>query len=129
MTSDPDHFNHALHDKLMQSELFTTYLYAFRCAIGLPLHFVPVDAEGSAVCSQLGNGSAFCEKLNLCGTACKACIEWAKWELLKPGARVSEIAFHIGYQSLSQFNRSFARFTRNSRTNFRREELARVTAV
>ena len=53
-------------------------------------------------------------------------IDWAKRELLKPEARVSEIAFHIGYQSLSQFNRSFARFTGNSPTNFRREELARV---
>jgi AraC-like DNA-binding protein len=35
-------------------------------------------------------------------------IDWAKRELLKPEARISEIAFLIGYQSLSQFNRSFA---------------------
>lgn len=55
-------------------------------------------------------------------------IEWAKKELLKPQARVSEIAFHIGYQSLSQFNRSFARFTGNSPTNFRREELSKLVA-
>ena len=55
-------------------------------------------------------------------------IEWAKKELLKPQARVSEIAFHIGYQSLSQFNRSFARFTGNSPTNFRREELSKLAA-
>ncbi|QTN32355.1 helix-turn-helix domain-containing protein [Akkermansiaceae bacterium] len=56
-------------------------------------------------------------------------IEWAKKELLKPEVRVSEIAFQIGYQSLSQFNRSFARFTGNSPTNFRREELSKLTAV
>jgi len=55
-------------------------------------------------------------------------IEWAKRELLRPQARVSEIAFHIGYQSLSQFNRSFARFTGNSPTNFRREELSKLAA-
>lgn len=55
-------------------------------------------------------------------------IEWAKRELLKPEVRVSEIAFRIGYQSLSQFNRSFARFTGNSPTNFRREELARAAS-
>lgn len=55
-------------------------------------------------------------------------IEWAKRELLKPEVRVSEIAFQIGYQSLSQFNRSFARFTGNSPTNFRREELARAAS-
>ncbi|WP_411827039.1 helix-turn-helix domain-containing protein [Luteolibacter sp. AS25] len=53
-------------------------------------------------------------------------IEWAKKELLKPEARVSEIAFQIGYQSLSQFNRSFSRFTGNSPTNFRREELGKL---
>jgi AraC-like DNA-binding protein len=51
-------------------------------------------------------------------------IGWAKRELLKPQARVSEIAFRIGYQSLSQFNRSFARFT----GNLRREELSKLAA-
>ncbi len=56
-------------------------------------------------------------------------VEWAKRELLKPETRVSEIAFHIGYQSLSQFNRSFARFTGNSPTNFRRQELARASSI
>jgi AraC-like DNA-binding protein/ligand-binding sensor protein len=55
-------------------------------------------------------------------------IEWAKRELLKPGARVSEIAFKIGYQSLSQFNRSFARLTGRSPTRFRREELAALAS-
>jgi AraC-like DNA-binding protein len=55
-------------------------------------------------------------------------IEWAKRELLKPEVRISEIAFQIGYQSLSQFNRSFVRFTGNSPTNFRREELARAVS-
>lgn len=305
MTSDPEHFNHALYEKLLGSELLTTYQDAFRCATGLPLRFVAVDSELPIVCHDFENGSPFCAKLNLCSTACNACIdvnqrlneeakingpttchcfsglsstavpvscngtvlgmlrtgqifhktptistfedvsktlsrqgltesdvealreaylqtqvveperyqsmvtllstfadqlgrhaeklaimsdgsepaavararkfinttladplplslvarhaglseshfcrvfkestgltltdyvnrrriEWAKQELLKPEARVSEIAFHIGYQSLSQFNRSFARFTGNSPTNFRREELARATAV
>lgn len=56
-------------------------------------------------------------------------IEWAKKELLKPEVRVSEIAFQIGYQSLSQFNRSFSRFTGHSPSDFRREELAHATPV
>jgi AraC-like DNA-binding protein len=55
-------------------------------------------------------------------------IEWAKRELLKSGTRVSEIAFLIGYQSLSQFNRSFARVTGKSPTQFRSEELARMAS-
>jgi AraC-like DNA-binding protein/ligand-binding sensor protein len=48
-------------------------------------------------------------------------IEWAKRELLNPEVRVSEIAYQIGYQSLSQFNRSFARITGSSPTTFRRQ--------
>ena len=300
MNHGADTFNDVLFGKLLQSELLTTYQEAFRCATGLPLKLVKPDALPSEVCSDFGNVSPFCTKLNLCEKACVACmdvnrrlvaeaaingpasckcftgmsatavpvrcggtligmlrtghvfhkvpepkdfdrtaatlsrqgltkedaeklreayfqtrvveperyqsmvtllanfgeqlgrhaeklaivsdgdepeavararkfiektladplplplvarhaglseshfcrvfkeatgltltdyinrrrIEWAKKELLKPHARVSEIAFHIGYQSLSQFNRSFARFTGNSPTNFRREELS-----
>lgn len=49
-------------------------------------------------------------------------IEWAKAELLKPEVRISEIGFQVGYQSLSQFNRSFFRFVGSSPTEFRRRE-------
>jgi AraC-like DNA-binding protein len=55
-------------------------------------------------------------------------IEWAKRELLKPEARISEIAFLVGYQSLSQFNRSFARITGASPTLYRREQLERIAS-
>ena len=55
-------------------------------------------------------------------------IEWAKRELLRPEVRVSEIAYQIGYQSLSQFNRSFARITGTSPTAFRREQLERAAS-
>jgi len=304
MTDDPSHFTQSLFDKVQQSELFLGYQDAFRCATGLPLQLVRPEAGVGELCDAQNNGSAFCEKLNLCASACKACvdvnhrlneeaaingpttchsffgmaatavpisyngrmigllrtgqvfhrvpkaktfdlvaktlqrhglgeeetkalkdaymqtqvvdpmryqsmvellatfatqlsqhaeklaivsdgsepaavararkfidetladplplslvarqaglseshfcrvfkeatgltltdyvnrrrIEWAKKELLKPQARVSEIAFNIGYQSLSQFNRSFARFTGNSPTNFRREELSKLSA-
>jgi AraC-like DNA-binding protein len=55
-------------------------------------------------------------------------VEWAKRELLKPEERISEIAFLIGYQSLSQFNRSFARIVGQSPTQFRRERLERAAS-
>ncbi|MFK7850645.1 MAG: helix-turn-helix domain-containing protein [Akkermansiaceae bacterium] len=305
MINDPEQFKKAMHEKVLGSELFTTYQNAFRCATGLPLRFVDPDSGIEDTCRNSTNGSAFCEKLNLCSTACKSCIsvnnrlneeakihgpttchcftgmaatavpvscsgvligmlrtgqvfhktptpkkfetvtktllrqglsesdatalkeaylqtavveperyqsmvtllatfasqlgkhaeklaiisngsepaavarakkfidnnladplplslvarqaglseshfcrvfkdatsltltdyvnrrriEWAKKELLRSETRVSEIAFQIGYQSLSQFNRSFARFTGNSPTNFRREELARAAMV
>jgi AraC-like DNA-binding protein len=55
-------------------------------------------------------------------------IQWAKQELLKPETRISEIAFLVGYQSLSQFNRSFARVTGRSPTQYRAEELMRLAS-
>ena len=55
-------------------------------------------------------------------------VDWAKRELLKPEARISEIAFMVGYQSLSQFNRSFARIVGVSPTMFRREKLERAAS-
>lgn len=55
-------------------------------------------------------------------------IEWAKRELLRPEARVSEIAFLVGYQSLSQFNRSFARIVGDAPTAYRRNKLDRAAS-
>jgi len=48
-------------------------------------------------------------------------ILWAKTELLKPSARISEIAFMVGFQSLSQFNRCFAKFNGGSPSQYRDE--------
>jgi AraC-like DNA-binding protein len=53
-------------------------------------------------------------------------IDWARRELLKPEARISEIAFMVGYQSLSQFNRSFSRIVGVSPTIYRRGRMERV---
>lgn len=55
-------------------------------------------------------------------------IDWAKRELLRPEVRISEIAFHVGYQSLSQFNRSFARIAGVSPTKFRRSRIKRAAS-
>lgn len=51
-------------------------------------------------------------------------ILWAKSELLKPSARISEIAFLVGFQSLSQFNRCFAKFHGGSPSQYRDEASA-----
>lgn len=55
-------------------------------------------------------------------------IDWAKRELLRPEVRVSEIAYLVGYQSLSQFNRSFARITGTSPSIYRRDQLSRAAS-
>ena len=47
-------------------------------------------------------------------------IERAKRRLLDPSERITEIAYDIGYQSLSQFNRSFHRIVGESPTRFRK---------
>jgi AraC-like DNA-binding protein len=49
----------------------------------------------------------------------RARIEHAKRLLLKPQCRITEIAYDVGFQSLSQFNRSFRRVTAQSPTEFR----------
>lgn len=46
-------------------------------------------------------------------------VEWAKRKLLDPRARVTEIAYDVGYQSLSQFNRSFLKYVGQSPTKYR----------
>jgi AraC-like DNA-binding protein/ligand-binding sensor protein len=55
-------------------------------------------------------------------------IDWAKRELLRPEVRVSEIAYLVGFQSLSQFNRSFARITGVAPTTYRRDQLKRAAS-
>ena len=49
-------------------------------------------------------------------------VEKAKKLLRNPHLRVSEVAFETGFESISQFNRSFKRVTRLAPTQFRRLE-------
>jgi AraC-like DNA-binding protein/ligand-binding sensor protein len=58
--------------------------------------------------------------INLIDYINRSRVELATQMLSKPDARVSEIAFEVGYQSLSQFNRSFRHVTGSSPTEFRR---------
>lgn len=53
-------------------------------------------------------------------------IEWARQELLRRDARVSEIAYKVGFSSLSQFNRVFASVLGKAPTVYRRECLGLV---
>ena len=46
-------------------------------------------------------------------------LEDAKAELLNPNRRISEIAYDVGFQSLTQFNRVFKRIFGQSPTQFR----------
>ena len=46
-------------------------------------------------------------------------VEWAKRRLLNPQTRVTEVAFDVGFQSISQFNRSFLKYVGESPTRYR----------
>jgi AraC-like DNA-binding protein/ligand-binding sensor protein len=46
-------------------------------------------------------------------------IEKAKEQLLKPHARVSEVAYDVGFQSLTHFNRVFRKLNGGSPSNYR----------
>ena len=46
-------------------------------------------------------------------------LEEAKTRLLNPNLRVSEVAFDVGFQSLTQFNRTFRRIVGQSPTEYR----------
>jgi AraC-like DNA-binding protein len=62
-------------------------------------------------------------RLNLIDYINRCRVEQAKQMLLKQDARVSEVAFETGYQSLSQFNRSFRNIMGESPTEYRRRLL------
>jgi AraC-like DNA-binding protein len=46
-------------------------------------------------------------------------LEDARNQLLNPNRRVSEIAYDVGFQSLTQFNRTFKRIFGQSPSDFR----------
>jgi len=46
-------------------------------------------------------------------------LEDARMELLNPNRRISEIAYDVGFQSLTQFNRTFKRVFGQSPSDFR----------
>jgi AraC-like DNA-binding protein len=47
-------------------------------------------------------------------------LEDARTQLLNPSRRISEIAYDVGFQSLTQFNRTFKRVFGQSPTEFRK---------
>ena len=46
-------------------------------------------------------------------------VEKARRMLLRPSARITEVAYDVGFQSLSHFNRSFRRIVSESPTEYR----------
>ena len=57
--------------------------------------------------------------LNFSDYLARGRVEKAKNLLLNPNLRISEVAFEVGFQSLSQFNRSFRRIAGVSPKEYR----------
>ena len=70
-----------------------------------PFHFCKVFKRAS--------GMTFTDFVN------RARVEKAKRMLMRPEARITEVAYDVGFQSLSHFNRSFRRIASESPTEFR----------
>ncbi|MES2440629.1 MAG: helix-turn-helix domain-containing protein [Verrucomicrobiota bacterium] len=75
MSREPNDYDQALFEKLRHSELFETYQDAFRSATGLPLRLVGANVGEWCLDEPGRNRSPFCETLNLCKSACAACVE------------------------------------------------------
>ncbi len=88
----------------------------------------PISLSELAAAAGLSE-SHFCRtfkqvtKLTVTDYTTRARITWARKELLRPAARISDIAFKVGFQSLSQFNRSFLKLVGCSPSSFRKENL------
>jgi AraC-like DNA-binding protein len=70
-----------------------------------PFHFCKVFKRAT--------GMTFTDFVN------RARVEKAKRMLMRPEARITEVAYDVGFQSLSHFNRSFRRVASESPTEFR----------
>ncbi len=68
-------FENSLLLRISNSDRYKMYQEAFRTATGLPLRLVSADPEGWCLDDQKINRSPFCEALNLCESACGACVE------------------------------------------------------
>ncbi len=56
-------------------------------------------------------------------------VECAKCQLRKPDVRITEVAYEVGFGSLSQFNRSFHQVVGESPSEWRNRELSKLAAV
>ena len=64
--------------------------------------------------------------LNFTDYVARARVEDARKSLLNPNRRISEIAYDVGFQSLTQFNRTFRRIFGQSPSEYREKFLSRA---
>ena len=76
---------------------------------------VAVNASTFYFCKMFKKGTG----VNFTEYVCRVRIESAKNLLLNPNLRISEIAYEVGFQSLTHFNRVFKKTVGESPTEYR----------
>lgn len=104
-THEPEAVRNAkafIHDHLAEPMSLETVAGAVNVS---PFHFCKLFKRAT--------GLTFTDFVN------RARVEKAKRLLMKPSARITEVAYDVGFQSLSHFNRSFRRIAAESPSEFR----------
>ena len=91
----------------------------------------PISLAGLATATGLSESHFFrtfkeVNKLTVNDHTIRALIAAARKELFRPAVRVSDIAFQVAFQSLSNFKRLFAKLVRCLPTKFREAELKKA---
>jgi AraC-like DNA-binding protein len=104
-TAEPEAIRKAkafIHEHLTESLSLETVAAAVNVS---PFHFCKLFKRAT--------GLTFTDFVN------HARVEKARRLLMRPASRITEVAYDVGFQSLSHFNRSFRRITSESPTEFR----------
>jgi len=109
---------HAEPDVVMKAKQFINANLEDKVSLEGVAHYVGVSTFYFCKVFKQSTGMTLTEFVN------RRRIERAKQKLLNPQNRVTEVAFDVGYQSLSQFNRSFLRYVGVSPSRFRERRAA-----
>ncbi len=110
--------SHAEPDVVIRAKQFINANLEDKVALEEVSHHVGVSTFYFCKVFKQSTGMTLTEYVN------RRRVERAKQKLLNPQTRVTEVAFDVGYQSLSQFNRSFLRYVGVSPSRFRESQAA-----
>lgn len=110
--------SHAEPDVVMKAKQFINANLEDKVLLEEVAHHVSVSTFYFCKVFKQSTGMTLTEYVN------RRRVERAKQKLLNPQNQVAEVAFDVGYQSLSQFNRSFLRYVGVSPSRYRRSRNA-----
>lgn len=106
--------NKQLVGKLTRSAIYRDYVRAFSTATGMLLTKA-VNTSTFYFCKLFKRATG----LTFTDYFARVRIEKAKTPLINPNRRVSEVAYDVGFQSLTHFNRVFKKIVGRSPSSYR----------